>query len=464
MSSVAYMANGRHTLSIATCANEGKPSGGTETMYERVLVALDGGPHAELMLKHGVAHAEAFGSQLVLLRVVPSSINTPVGPAGDPIGASASVPDFSAATSTVSAEAEARRYLEDLARQLRDRGCDAVTSVRVGAVAPNILQEATERDISLIALTTEGRVGIVRLVLGSVADEVVRDAHCAVLLIRADPTVLDTSDRGDGRGGHVRNFRDDAEAFGPLAPKPLGYRAVAVERITGSVGRAHELGPDFLPLDKKRKLDDRHRSIQKAMDHGTIMPPIDLYKLGYDYYVLDGNHRLAAALKRGQVDIDAIVTEFVPVDNEEQQMVFAERRAFERATGLTRVGARRPGHYTRLEQLVRAYEPEARAAGLSPADDLKEVARSWYSNVFYPAAQRLRAARLNDVFPGDRTADIFVHLANFHEHESQREGRQLDRDEATQRFLASYGRSRLNVLEHIPGLRRLLRGNRPVMS
>jgi hypothetical protein len=40
--------------------------------------------------------------------------------------------------------------------------------------------------------------------------------------------------------------------------------------------------------------------------------PLELYKLGSDYYVLDRHHRLAAALRHGQLAIEASVIEFVP--------------------------------------------------------------------------------------------------------------------------------------------------------
>jgi hypothetical protein len=45
---------------------------------------------------------------------------------------------------------------------------------------------------------------------------------------------------------------------------------------------------------------------------GRALPPVELYRLGDGYYVLDGHHRVAAALAVGQLALDARVTEFAP--------------------------------------------------------------------------------------------------------------------------------------------------------
>jgi nucleotide-binding universal stress UspA family protein len=53
-----------------------------------------------------------------------------------------------------------------------------------GPIADAILDTAVATDVDLIAMSTHGRGGLARLVLGSVADEVVRRTHVPVLLIR----------------------------------------------------------------------------------------------------------------------------------------------------------------------------------------------------------------------------------------------------------------------------------------
>jgi hypothetical protein len=204
---------------------------------------------------------------------------------------------------------------------------------------------------------------------------------------------------------------------------------VEVSRIVGSVGRPSELGPDFRPLRRWGHDDHRFQRVLQAMQEGRSLPPIELYKLGYGYYVLDGHHRVAAARQLGQHWIDANVTEFLPLTNPDAQRLFTERLRFERATGLTRIGVARPGNYPRLEELIHEYADEH---GIG---DLREAARRWYSEVFRPLQLRIRARRLAEHYPGERTADVLLRLADHRRLESQRRGRPLSWEEALESFV-----------------------------
>jgi ParB-like chromosome segregation protein Spo0J len=90
-------------------------------------------------------------------------------------------------------------------------------------------------------------------------------------------------------------------------------RTVAIAEIAGSVGRAHELADDFRPRHgaRRRADDDRLERIRSRMERDRGLPPVELYKLGDVYYVLDGHHRVAAARLNGQLDVDAHVVEYV---------------------------------------------------------------------------------------------------------------------------------------------------------
>jgi nucleotide-binding universal stress UspA family protein len=82
-------------------------------------------------------------------------------------------------------EAEARQYLERAAGPLRARGLPVQTEVVINRPAPlAILDVARARAVDLIALETHGRGGLARLVLGSVADKVLRGASTPVLVYR----------------------------------------------------------------------------------------------------------------------------------------------------------------------------------------------------------------------------------------------------------------------------------------
>ena len=79
----------------------------------------------------------------------------------------------------------AAEYLRSVGERLRGRVKQVKEEVVQGQPADVIVERASALGIDLIAMTTHGRSGLQRLVLGSVADEVVRRAPCAVLLVRA---------------------------------------------------------------------------------------------------------------------------------------------------------------------------------------------------------------------------------------------------------------------------------------
>ena len=158
------------------------------------------------------------------------------------------------------------------------------------------------------------------------------------------------------------------------------------------------------PLTRRRGDEDRLSGIRKAMEAGECLPPVELYKLGFGYYVLDGHHRVAAARLMDAVEIDAEVTEFVPLADPEAARTFAERRAFERSTGLNDVGAAHPESYRRPPAMIEEYQRE------HDIPDYRDAAQRWYGQVYRPLWHRIRERRLTRYFPGDRSADFVARL------------------------------------------------------
>ena len=89
----------------------------------------------------------------------------------------------------------------------------------------------------------------------------------------------------------------------------LGRRTVEVGRVVGSVGRRRDFDGGFMPT---RASAGRWKRVDLAFRTGRDLPPVVLYKLGDDYYVVDGNHRVSVARFEGVEMIDAEVTEFFP--------------------------------------------------------------------------------------------------------------------------------------------------------
>ena len=135
---------------------------------ERILVPLDGSQCAETVIPRVEELIAGKETGICLLRVV----FAPTFPGVDPTEAQVKV------------VREAEEYLKGLENHLRAKGLDVDTHVRYGNDAEEILDHAAQKDIDLIAMSTHGRNGIKRFLLGSVAEKVLRHAPKPVYLVR----------------------------------------------------------------------------------------------------------------------------------------------------------------------------------------------------------------------------------------------------------------------------------------
>ena len=86
-----------------------------------------------------------------------------------------------------------------------------------------------------------------------------------------------------------------------------GMRIVEVNKITGSVGRYRDFDGSFMPL--KVSMANRWSRIDRAYHRGDELPAVSLYKIGEEYFVRDGNHRVSVARYHKVAAIDAEVVE-----------------------------------------------------------------------------------------------------------------------------------------------------------
>jgi nucleotide-binding universal stress UspA family protein/predicted transcriptional regulator len=142
---------------------------------DRLLVPLDGSPLAELALELARDLAPTGGT-LVLVRVEEPVVRAVGG------GATAETVLDEVATQRVADQAE--EYLRQLAGSIAD-GLEVVTEARVGPPADEILEATDAHYAGLLVMSTHGRTGPARWLLGSVADQIVRRFDGPVLLVSA---------------------------------------------------------------------------------------------------------------------------------------------------------------------------------------------------------------------------------------------------------------------------------------
>lgn len=158
-----------------------------ETSLKNVVVPLDGSPLSELAIPHAISVAGALSAGITMLRITPTEghYRQQINLATPEMGA---VPDFNLADpDELAAEdaTEASAYLDDVRNRMRIDHAHGVATER--QVSDNIAQTIIERasvQPSLVAMTTHGRSGVGRMVLGSVTDRVIRHSNLPVLVIR----------------------------------------------------------------------------------------------------------------------------------------------------------------------------------------------------------------------------------------------------------------------------------------
>lgn len=144
-------------------------------MFKKILVPLDGSAAAEHALDSAAYLAGLNQGEVVLMRAAPPPIT-----AGD-YNALIIDPDVFGAE-----QCEAcLSYLEQQATRLRHQGCAKVSTdvVQFYAPAEAVLEAVREHTPDVVVMTSHGRSGVKRLLLGSVAETLARSAPCPVFIV-----------------------------------------------------------------------------------------------------------------------------------------------------------------------------------------------------------------------------------------------------------------------------------------
>ncbi|PID41499.1 MAG: hypothetical protein CR981_03140, partial [Proteobacteria bacterium] len=122
---------------------------------------------------------------------------------------------------------------------------------------------------------------------------------------------------------HFEEVREKEKAFTSVK---RGTRNVPLDQIVGSVGRYHDFDSKFIP--KGYGSDERLRKLTTEMSRGKSFPPISLYQIKDNYYILDGHHRFAAAKKLGHDSIRAGILELLPSEDTLENRLYMEKIEF----------------------------------------------------------------------------------------------------------------------------------------
>jgi len=186
---------------------------------DRILVTSDGSPESEAVFPAIMPLVRAYGSEVVLLHVFQNP-EAPWSPPDRVISACAA---------------------------LRGAGVNATLEFREGEPAEEILRTATMKRANLIALATHGRGGLPRVLVGSLAEEVLRGSTGPVLITRPGTVVHDFKKIVVALDGSIRSERVlvDVERLARKLEASVDLLAVVMPVMTLGV----EVSPVVIPAE-----------------------------------------------------------------------------------------------------------------------------------------------------------------------------------------------------------------------
>lgn len=188
-----------------------------------------------------------------------------------------------------------------------------------------------------------------------------------------------------------------------------GVSMVPLDKIVGSVGRYHDFDNQF--RKKTGRVDERLRHILNEMKKGKLMPPISLYQIKNDYFILDGHHRFKAAKELGYAEIRSQILELLPSTNTLENKLYIERTDFRDKAGLTSsIQLTELGQFHHLEKQIQEHQ-----AFLSKDENehvsFENAANDWYKTIYKPLSVVIQESRLVERFPDRTVDDLYLYIS-----------------------------------------------------
>ena len=211
---------------------------------------------------------------------------------------------------------------------------------------------------------------------------------------------------------HVSSFHEQQKNEEDVEFIDHGIKTIDLEKIIGSVGKYYDFDSQFRP--KRHMSGKRFTDIKQAMREGKPMPPVNLYQIREDYYVLDGNHRVAAAKELGQFDIQAKVIELLSAKKTMENLLYIERNNFYEKTGLTeKIDLTEVGKYNFLEKQIQKHQNHL--TNISGREmTFESAAQDWYNTIYTPLNAIIDNGGLIKYFPKRSVADLYTYIAYHH--------------------------------------------------
>ncbi|MBI4678676.1 MAG: hypothetical protein HY748_13945 [Elusimicrobia bacterium] len=246
-----------------------------------------------------------------------------------------------------------------------------------------------------------------------------------------------------------------------------GVRPIPVDKIVGSLGRYQEFTENFLP--QAGLVREKYESVKAAMLSGKILPPIKVYQLMDNFFVVDGHNRVTVAkaeLKAVDIDAEVLEVEFglnlspekkYACDTEAARrfLIKLEERVFERETRLGNAILVHPLKVTELTSYGKLFEEIAHfrrgyGHGELAKKNLVFAGLLWYESRFLPAARIILEQGVLEGFPDRTYTDLYIWIQQHKYYLSQKAGFDVGFDFTREDFVRKFRKAKFYDL--LPGL------------
>jgi len=223
----------------------------------------------------------------------------------------------------------------------------------------------------------------------------------------------------------------------------IGVRQIETEKIIGSVSRYNDFDRAFLPRQTHTR--SRWESIDRAHFKQIILPPIEVYKVGDFYFVKDGNHRVSVAREKGQVYVDALVTEVhtsgkITRDTDVNALVLEQEYSeFLRQTRLNEFYPGEdfrfsiPGQYEKVLQHISVHRWFMGEKLTRPVTD-EEAVKGWHREVYLPLVRIIRKHQILNAFPARTEMDLYFWIIEHRWYLAEEQKRRISLESAATDF------------------------------
>ena len=256
-------------------------------------------------------------------------------------------------------------------------------------------------------------------------------------------------DKMSGKQTNLLSFEEVKKYLNLSNPGKSYLTDIPIDSIVGSVGRYYEFNRRFRPLRDSNK--NRWTKIRELVEGQEGLPPIEAYKVGNIYFVIDGNHRVSVARQIGSNSIEAYVKEFrtkapLTSDDDLEDVILKEEFAeMMEATMLDQVAPDYdfiltiPGRYTQiLEQICnhRYYMDIEQGREVS----MREASASWVENIYSPVVKVINDLNILEDFPGRTETDLYLWLSKHQVELRECIGEEVETVEVAEDFTKSFSR------------------------